>query len=172
MNRAAIRNVCGACLLAVIGTVPAWAQAPVSTSTDATHGGIYVGGQFGALGGSSLWAPYDFVDGSGSQFGGFNIGYIRRVPSGIVFGGEADLSFGAEPVHGNRNAGEIPELFGTVRGRMGYGSKRWSVYGTGGLAWTRNQLTGDPPAGETAPSATFLHTSVRARASFFCAADH
>jgi high affinity Mn2+ porin len=156
MNRAAIGNVCGACLLAVMGAVPAWAQAPVSTSTNATNGGVYVGGQFGVLGGSSLWAPYDFVDGSGSQFGGFNIGYIRRVPSGIVFGGEADLSFGAEPVHGNRNASEIPELFGTARGRIGYGPKRWFVYGAGGLAWTRNQLTGDPPTGETAPSAAFL----------------
>jgi len=157
MIRAAIRNAFGACVLMVIGAVSARAQTPASTTaSDATNGGVYVGGQFGALGGSSLWAPYDLVDGSGSQFGGFNIGYMRRVPSGIVFGGEADLSFGAEPVHGNINAREIPALFGTVRGRIGYGPKRWFVYGTGGLAWTRNQLTGDPPTGETAPSAIFL----------------
>ena len=155
MSRA-IRTVCGACVLTVIGAVSARAQTTASTTaSDATNGGVYIGGQFGVLGGSSLWAPYDFVDGSGSQFGGFNVGYIRRLPSGIAFGGEADLSFGAEPVHGNRNASEIPELFGTVRGRVGYGPKHWFVYGTGGLAWTRNQV-GDPPTGETPPSADFL----------------
>ncbi len=157
MARSAIKNVCGACALTVLGAISARAQAPASTTAaDATTHDVYVGGQFGVLGGSSLWAPYDFVDGSGSQFGGFNIGYMRRVPSGIVFGGEADLSFGAEPVHGNINARELPELFGTARGRIGYGPKRWFVYGTGGLAWTRKQLTGDPPTGETAPSAIFL----------------
>jgi len=151
MNRAAIKNVCGACLVMVCNAAAGWAQelAP-TTASSATSRGVYVGGQFGVLGGSSLWAPYDGVDGSGSQFGGFNIGYIRRVRSGIVFGGEADLSFGAEPVHGNRNVSEVPELFGTVRGRVGYGPKTWFVYGTGGLAWTRNQLIGDPPSGETA----------------------
>ena len=159
MNRAAMKNVCGVCLLAVLGAASASAQEPSSaTASSATAGGgIYVGGQFGALGGSSLWAPYDLVDGSGSQFGGFNVGYLHRARSGLVFGGEADLSFGAEPVHGNRNAGEIPELFGTARGRIGYGPKSWFVYGTGGLAWTRNQLNGDPAAGETRAAAFHQH---------------
>jgi high affinity Mn2+ porin len=157
MDRAAFRNVWGACVLTVIGAVSARAQAPASiTASDATNSGVYVGGQCGVLGGSSLWAPYDLVDGSGSQFGGLNIGYIRRVPSGLGFGGEADLSFGAEPVDRNSNASQIPELFGTVRARLGYGPKRWFVYGTGGLAWSRNQLTSDPLIGESAPSAVFL----------------
>ena len=156
MNRTAIKNVCEACLLIVLGAASAWAQHPSSTtSTGGTSDGMYVGGQFGVLGGSSLWLPYDLVDGSGSQFGGFNIGYTRRLPSRVVFGGEADLSFGAEPAVGNRNTSEIPELFGTARGRIGYGTKLWFVYGTGGLAWTRNQLNGDPPAGENGTSAAF-----------------
>jgi high affinity Mn2+ porin len=72
-----------------------------------------------------------------------------------VFGGEVDLSFGAEPVDADRNVSEIPELFGTVRARIGYGPKPWFVYGTGGLAWSRNQPTGDPPLAETASSSAF-----------------
>ena len=75
MNRTAIKNVCEACLLIVLGAASAWAQHPSSTtSTGGTSDGMYVGGQFGVLGGSSLWLPYDLVDGSGSQFGGCNIG--------------------------------------------------------------------------------------------------
>jgi len=156
MNRAAIKKVCGAFVLMVLGVAPTWAQDPSAASaSDATNGGVYVGGLFGVLGGSSLWSPYDLVDGSGSHFGGFNVGYLRRVPSRVVFGGEADLSFGAEPIHPKGISSETPELFGTVRGRVGYGPKRWFAYGTGGPAWTRNQLTGDPPTGETAPAAAF-----------------
>src|SRR5262249_22818797 len=75
--------------------------------------------------------------------------------SRVVVGGEADLSFGAEPLHRDGVLSETPELFGTVRGRAGYGAKRVFAYGTGGLAWTRNQLTGYPTRGETAPTAVF-----------------
>jgi high affinity Mn2+ porin len=158
MDAAAIESMIALLLLLALGAVRVGAQesSPTSSNVDAGGGGVYVGGHFGVLGGSSLWSPYDLVDGSGSQFGGFNVGYISRVPSGILFGGEADLSFGAEPVHGNRNASEIPELFGSGRGRIGYGSTRWLAYGTGGLAWTRNQRAGGPPTNETAPSAIFL----------------
>src|SRR5262249_24886215 len=67
----------------------------------------------------------------------------------------ADVSFGAEPANGNANASEIPELFGTMRGRIGYGPKQWFAYGTGGLAWTRNLRTGHPAAGEDAATAAF-----------------
>ena len=148
MNRAAIKRVFGACVLVMFGAPRVRAQAPTSaTSSQVSNSGIYVGGQFGVLGGSSLWSSYDLVDGSGSHFGGLDIGYSRRVPSGIVFGSEADVSFGAEPVHGNRNVSQIPELFGTVRGRVGYGPAHWFGYGTGGLAWARNQDVGDPSTG-------------------------
>ena len=62
----------------VLGAASSWAQHRSSTtSTGGTSDGMYVGGQFGVLGGSSLWLPYDLVDGSGSQFGGFNIGSIN-----------------------------------------------------------------------------------------------
>ena len=73
------------------------AQESPSASADATNSGVYVGGQLGVLAGSSLWSRYDLVDGSGSHFGGFNLGYLHRRPPGVTFGGEVDLSFGAEP---------------------------------------------------------------------------
>src|SRR5262249_20929092 len=41
------------------------------------------------------------------------------------------------------------ELFGTTRGRVGYGPKRWFTFGTAGLGWMRNQFT----AGQTAAGA-------------------
>src|SRR5262249_20244180 len=115
MNRAAIKDVCGAVVLMAISATLVHAQE--SSPASETSGTVYVGGQFGVHGGSSLWSPYDLIDGSGSHFGGLSIGFTRRVPSGVVFGGEADLSFGAEPVHGNGVFSEAPELFGTVRGR-------------------------------------------------------
>src|SRR5262249_35237089 len=156
MNRAAIRIVGGAFALIVLRAAPTRAQDPsAAMPADATNGSIYVGGHVGVLGGSSLWSPYDLMDGSGSHFGHFSIGYLRREPSRVVVGGEADLSFGAEPLHRDGVLSETPELFGTVRGRAGYGAKRVFAYGTGGLAWTRNQLTGYPTRGETAPTAVF-----------------
>src|SRR5262245_25225717 len=141
----------GAFALLMLSAAFVSAQEPSSESANPTNAGVYVGGNFGVLGGSSLWSPYDFVDGSGSQFGGLAIGYARRTHRGAVFGGEADLSFGAAPVHPTGISSETPELFGTVRGRLGYGPKHWFAYGTGGLAWTRNQFTaaqtsGDQPA--------------------------
>src|SRR5579884_635854 len=126
-----------------------------AASTETTNVGVYAGGQFGALGGTSLWSPYDLVDGSGSHFGGFNIGYLRRAPSGVAVGGEADLSFGAEPGRSNGASTETPQLFGSVRGRVGYGPRRWFAYGTGGFAWTRNRRTSDPPVDGMAPTTIF-----------------
>lgn len=129
MNRAAIRNACSACVLMVLTAAPVRAQ-----------DSVYVGGQLGVLGGSSLWSPYDLVDGSGSHFGGFNLGYLDRRPSGLRFGGEVDVSFGAEPQ--SHAVSETTHLFGTARGRIGYGPQQWFAYGTGGLAWTRDQSIG------------------------------
>ena len=154
--RAAIGRMCGVCVLASMSAAPLHAQEPSSTgsadsravSVDSRNGGVYIGGQFGAAGGSTgsthLFHSYDLVDGSGSQFGGVNVGYVHRMQSRVVFGVESDLSFGAEPA-GAKSAFERVEMFGSVRGRVGYGSRRWFAYGTGGFAWTRDQVTTPPP---------------------------
>lgn len=98
-------------------------------------------------------------DGSGSQFGGLAAGYNHRLTPRIVIGGEADMSFAAEPAVGAGTYADAAELFGTARGRVGYLSNHWLYYTTGGLAWTRDQFNsaGAPPDGtvETAFAGRF-----------------
>ncbi len=126
----------------------------------------------GVLGGSAGWSPasgtaaptlseglfraYDFVDGSGSQFAGLALGYNHRRRSGLVIGAEGDVSFGAEPIGGRERFSESAALFGTVRGRLGYAVGRWLPFGTGGLAWTREQLARTDPAAGAAARASVV----------------
>ena len=169
--RAAARRLCGTCVLVSMSAALAHAQEPssaVSTdsrvgSTDVAKTGVYIGGQFGAAGGSvgssHLFHGYDLVDGSGSQFGGVNFGYLHRLQSRVVFGVESDLSFGAEPGSAN-SPFERVQAFGSVRGRVGYGSRRWFAYGTGGFAWTRDQVTTSPPIGDPSTPASLTREHV------------
>jgi len=127
---------------------------PPAPSTAA--GDFYVGGQLGFLGGSAAWSllqpnrgssasvhlfhSYDTVDGSGSHFAGLTAGYSHGLSSGVVLGGEVDLSFGAEPVPTGEAFSETAELFGSARGRIGRRRGGWLGYGTLGFAWTRNLI--------------------------------
>ena len=157
-------------------STPAWA---LSTSR-ADWTGFYVGARAGVASGSSAWAatqpgvpnlsgslsfysPYDGFTGSGSQFGGLVAGYNHSLPSRVVFGVEAGVSFAAEPVAVAAAYRDAAEAFGTARGRIGYATNRWLYYATGGLAWTHDLFTrngivagsaSDPPGGtgETAMS--------------------
>jgi high affinity Mn2+ porin len=130
--------------------------------------GFYVGAQAGASGGHSAWsatqpggAPnlsgslnmfraLDIFDGSGSHFGGLTAGYNYQMRSGVVIGAEADISFPgairpsqsfASPVVGSANYEDMVQMFGTVRGRVGYDTNHWLYYATGGLAWTYDRFT-------------------------------
>jgi high affinity Mn2+ porin len=133
---------------------PAPAYAPASDWT-----GFYLGAHTGISGGSSAWSmtqpggapnlpgalnvfhPYGVFDGSGSQFGGLAAGYNHMLPSRVVLGVEADVSFAAEPAGGTATFNDATELFGTARGRAGYAVNRRLYYATGGLAWTHDQFT-------------------------------
>jgi high affinity Mn2+ porin len=113
----------------------------------------------------NLFSPFDLFTEAGSHFGGFTAGYNYMMPSRIVLGAEADVSFPstlsanqsfASPAVGAANYGDTVELFGTVRGRIGYDVNHWLYYATGGLAWTYDQFNrttisagpaGDPPEG-------------------------
>jgi opacity protein-like surface antigen len=73
--------------------------------------GAYVGGHFGAAWGQSDWTangaggllsnsgllglgnPFDFSAGTGSYFQGLQAGYNYALPSSVVLGAQADLSF-------------------------------------------------------------------------------
>ena len=143
-------------------------QPPVVQAYDWT--GLYVGAHLGYAGGRSNWsAPPDLASslglfqssdiftGSGSYFGGLQIGYDFMLANRVVLGAQLDASF---PGFRNRDGISIggtsifstPEIglasysetvlhSGTVRGRIGYAPANWLFYATGGFAWTYNQLT-------------------------------
>ena len=149
--------------------------------------GFYLGGHVGYAGGSSNWSAtpagaagptaagsldlYNAFDGStgtGSYFAGLQAGYNYVLPSRILLGVEADVSFPntiagtavvSSPANGTANYSEQVELNGTVRGRVGYAPGHWLFYATGGFAWSydqfgRTQLAGMPAGGTAAPGTT------------------
>ena len=82
-------------------------------------------------------------------FGGGQIGWNWQAPgSPWVWGIEADLSgsdIGSSATALGLTADTNLNMFGTVRGRLGYAWDRVLVYGTGGYAWGRNEITFSAP---------------------------
>jgi high affinity Mn2+ porin len=165
-------------------------KAPPQQSQDKSYdwSGFYAGAHFGYAAGSSRWsvastgaaAPalngsldlfngYDMFKGTGSYFVGFQGGYNYLLPSRLLLGVEADISFPntlggtatfSSPATGAASYAEQVEMSGTLRGRIGYapslGTGSWLFYATGGLAWTydqftRTQIAGMPVGGTAAP---------------------
>lgn len=152
--------------------------------------GFYVGGHLGDAWGRSDWTaegtggsagsgsldfhlPYDAFKGTGSYFSGLQGGYNHKLPSGIVLGLQADISFPntlkgeqtfASPPAGQAAYEEQVLYSGTVRGRLGVVHHNWLIYGTAGYAWSwdesrRTQLSGTPLGGTAAPgSVEPVHT--------------
>src|SRR4029077_14494108 len=136
--------------------------------------GFYAGAHFGYAAGSSRWSAaatgaaalsltgslhlfnrYVRFKATGSYFAGFQGGYNYLLPSRLLLGVEADIAFPntlggmasfSSPATGTVSYGEQVEMFGTLRGRVGYapnlhGTGNWLFYATGGLAWTYDQFT-------------------------------
>src|SRR5437660_2804630 len=122
--------------------------------------GFYVGAHAGVSGGHSAWSatqpgspdlsgslnffsPYDVFNGHGSHFAGLSGGYNYALPSGLVAGLEADVSFPgllsasqsfSSAVSGSATFEDTVHMFGSMRGRIGYDANQWLYYATGGLA--------------------------------------
>ena len=109
-----------------------------------------------ASGSLDLAQPIDSFRESGSFFGGAQIGYNYKLPGSFVIGAEADasassfqtpdgISIGASTnlasPSGPENYTQTVLISGTVRARLGYAAGNWLIYGTGGLAWSYDQLT-------------------------------
>jgi high affinity Mn2+ porin len=137
--------------------------------------GFYAGGHFGYAAGFSDWtatqagaaAPslsgsldlfqgYDFSTGRGSYLLGFQAGYNYMLPSRVVFGAEADMSFPsvlgasqaiASPLIGQAIYRDQVQMSGTARGRIGYAAGHWLVYATGGFAYSFDQFSRTQVAG-------------------------
>jgi high affinity Mn2+ porin len=140
------------------------AHAGVSTASS-TWSATQPGGAPNLTGSLDLFSPFDLFTEAGSHFAGFTAGYNYMTPSRIALGVEADVSFAstlsagrsfASPAIGAASYNDTVELFGTVRGRVGYDVNHWLFYTTAGLAWTYDKFnrttisegpTGNPPAG-------------------------
>jgi high affinity Mn2+ porin len=155
---------------------------PASAAYD--WSGYYAGTHFGFAGGSSRWSAtqgggltpsfsgsldmfnfYDGFHGTGSYLLGFQAGYNYMLPSRLVIGAEADVSFPnllsgsqtiSSPLVGQASFQDQVEFSGTVRGRIGYAPGNWLFYATGGFAYsydqfTRTQLSGVPVGGTALP---------------------
>jgi len=135
--------------------------------------GFYVGGHVGYAVGSSNWTSADFAGGAasgtldldngfdiykgtGSFFAGFQGGYNVILPSRVLVGVEADASFpntlagtatATSAFAGTASFTDMVLHSGTVRGRFGYAFDHWLLYGTGGFAWSYDQITRTQLAG-------------------------
>jgi high affinity Mn2+ porin len=124
---------------------------------------FYIGGHTGYGRGSSTAVLSDPLAVSTNSIfsgviGGVQGGYNVQMPSGLVLGVEADLTF---PNYFISNKivstltgahSEVVEAFdyaGTVRGRIGYASGHWLVYATGGFAFAGERFINTPDVGGT-----------------------
>jgi outer membrane immunogenic protein len=101
--------------------------------------GLYLG-----LNGGYGWADSGFGDADGFVGGG-QIGYNwQAIGSPWVFGLEADIQGtdmdASQTAAGITATGKV-NGFGTIRGRIGYAWDRAMLYGTGGVAFTRTELS-------------------------------
>ncbi len=116
---AKIKSVIAKCLVAAFCLALAASSDATAQTAPVTAGhfgdpvsdwtGAYVGGHIGAAWGRSDWSasgpafpqsgvlglggPFDFAAGTGSYFEGLQAGYNRELPSGLVIGALADVSF-------------------------------------------------------------------------------
>jgi high affinity Mn2+ porin len=158
-------------------------KTPPSAAAADDWTGFYAGAHFDYSGGTSNWnatqaggAPslsgtldlfqgYNFSTGKGSYQLGLQAGYSTMLPSHLVVGVEADVSFPsvlggsaalASPIIGQAIYRDEVQMSGTLRGRIGYASGHWLYYATGGFAYSfdhfsRTQVSGIPIGGSAVP---------------------
>ncbi|WP_375413334.1 carbohydrate porin [uncultured Bradyrhizobium sp.] len=123
--------------------------------------GLYLGAHAGfgrGFSNATLTDPAAAAAGSffGGPIGGLQIGYNVQMPSRIVIGFEADVSF-PNYIDGNSVISTLAtarswvtekmDFVGTVRGRLGYAAGAWLFYATGGLAFTGERFLNTPADG-------------------------
>ena len=100
---------------------------------------------------------FDFFAGTGSYVAGIQGGYNYVFPSRVMLGVEYDATFPnsdvlspfsvrgnqtvTSPLTGQANYDEAVIYYGSARARVGYAFDHFLLYGTGGLAWTYDQVT-------------------------------
>jgi outer membrane immunogenic protein len=103
------------------------------------------------------WTRNGFAGDNHGFVGGGQIGYNwQAIGSPFVFGVEADFQ-GADLSNSAALGGGVTlngrsNAFGTVRGRIGYAWDRAMLYGTGGYAYVRNEVSATGPGGSISNS--------------------
>ena len=132
---------------------------PIQSVFDWT--GFYIGAHTGYSRGSSNAVLSDPASTATSNFfggviGGVQAGYNVRLPSGMLLGVEADITF---PNYLTSNSvvsslatarsalTEQWDYVATARGRVGYATGPWLAYATGGLAWAGERFLNSPAVG-------------------------
>src|SRR3982075_998417 len=124
--------------------------------------GFYIGAHAGYSRGSSnavLSDPATTATSNsfGGMIGGVQAGYNYRLPSGILLGVEADITFPnyltsnsvvSSLATARSGVAEQWDYVGTARGRIGYTSGPWLAYATGGLAWAGERFLNTPAVGD------------------------
>ena len=140
---------------------PAYKAAPVAApmyNWSGFYSGIHAGYAWGDANASVAGlASSGDVDGF---FGGGQIGWNWQASgSPWVWGFEADIAFsniGDSSTAAGVTVESDVELFGTVRGRLGYAVDRALWYITGGLAWANNEISVVAPGINVSSSNTHI----------------
>lgn len=151
--------------------------AHVGVTTGSSNWSATQPGAPGLNGSFDLPYNFDFMAGTGSYVAGLQGGYNHVWKSHWMLGVEADASFpnsdvlvpysvrGSQtitsPFTGQVTYGEAVAYYGSVRGRVGYAFGHFLLYGTGGLAFTfdqvtRTQIAGVPVGGSATPGTVDL----------------
>jgi high affinity Mn2+ porin len=147
-------------------------KAPPRATPNFDWTGFYVGGHVGYARGNARVNLVDddaisFKKSFGSLTGGLQGGYNYVLPSRLLFGVEADMTFlnalAADDVAWFRttietDSAEKIDYMGTVRGRVGYAFDHWMVYATGGFAWSLGRFLETPGAVDDVDKLLHLHT--------------
>jgi high affinity Mn2+ porin len=120
--------------------------------------GFYFGGHVGYAQGSAKAASSDLQSTESnpsfaSLFGGVQAGYNLLLPSRILLGAEADVTFPnhldpnnvvASLTTAQSNVSEQIDYIATLRGRLGYVFGNWLIYGTAGFAASQDRFIETP----------------------------
>lgn len=155
--------VSGLSLVLALAIIPQ-AGADERPSQPADGNGVYVGGFAGYSRGSVrpviVDAGITAVPGTyGNLTGGLIAGYSRMIGSRWMAGVEADVAFpnylDSDAIAHGQTVGasryvERMNAVGTLRGRIGYVVGDWTLFGTGGLAWSIGRVSRAPLGAGTA----------------------
>jgi len=141
-----------------------------AANVDSPWGGFYAGSIIGYGVGKSSYNGWPFVwpasgrvalYGQDGQFGpvtgGLQLGYNRVLPSGMVLGLQSSVQFPDRmnsnlpifyPSVGGSVVNDEIQLFGAVKGRLGYVYRDWLFYAAGGFAYDRDHMVSTDGAGD------------------------